>query len=170
MALYTVVEHRGTSHWYSRLVETAFETEGEARSAAEGDVDERDDQTNVVVFAATDIRAARTEVIRRGLDWRWQPGQGSRVTGRTLRHHRYRTFSPTWDHDHCNFCWQKFMDPSDPANKPEWFASGEIAAVGYGTIAFDDRPDDYYWVCESCFEDFDPFFHWKVLEGEPGEK
>jgi predicted Fe-S protein YdhL (DUF1289 family) len=37
--------------------------------------------------------------------------------------------------------------------------------VGYGTVAFDDRRDDD-WICEGCFRDFDPFFHWDVIEGD----
>jgi len=143
MPFYAAIAQREGDYWIGWLIETVFETEEAARSI---------------------------ETIKRGLDWRWHPGNASWLDGRTLRHHRYRAPSATWDHDHCEFCWQKFMDASDSANKAEWFASGELAAVGYATVAFDNRADDYHWVCEKCFHDFDPFFHWTVIEGERGEE
>ncbi len=62
------------------------------------------------------------------------------------------------------------MDPNDRANEPEWFANGEIVTVGYATTAFNERPDDYYWICKDCFHDFDPFFHWEVIERERREE
>ena len=43
-----------------------------------------------------------------------------------------------WDHDHCAFCWAKFADVDGP----------EILREGYAT------PDDYYWICPTCFTDF----------------
>lgn len=46
----------------------------------------------------------------------------------------------------------------------------EVATVGYATVAFDNRKDDYYWICEDCFRDFDRFFHWEVIEGDEAEK
>ncbi|MDQ2787503.1 MAG: hypothetical protein M3Y58_21145 [Chloroflexota bacterium] len=170
MAFYAAVVHRGKNYRIGGLIETAFETEEAARSAAAHDVDERDEARIVAVFSSADLQAAKIETIRRGLDWRWQPGQRVWLSGRTLHHHRYRTFGPTWDHDHCYFCWRKFMDPSEPTSKPEWFISGEIATEGYATTAFDERPDDYYWICDDCFHDFDPFFHWEVIEGERREE
>ena len=169
MPFYAAIAHREGDYWIGWLIETAFETEEAARSAAAREMNERDKETIIAVFISADLQAAKIEAIRRGLDWRWHPGEQSWLDGRTLRHHRYRAPSATWDHDHCEFCWQTFMDASDPANKPEWFASGELAAVGHATVAFDNRADDYYWVCEKCFHDFDPFFHWTVIEGERGE-
>lgn len=48
----------------------------------------------------------------------------------------WRQRSPTWDHDHCEFCWAKFsLAPDD---------LGE----GYCT------EDEYHWVCETCIHDF----------------
>jgi hypothetical protein len=173
MAYYAAVVHRGKNYRTGGLIETAFETEEVARSSAARDINERDEERIIAVFQAANLQAAKIETIRRGLDWRWQPesvswqpGRGKWVEGKTLRHHNYRTYSPTWDHDHCYFCWRRFMDPTDPANEPEWFANGEIATVGYGTVAFGERSDDYYWICEACFQEFDPFFHWTVIEGE----
>src|SRR6266568_4067173 len=46
------------------------------------------------------------------------------------------------DHDHCEFCWAKFMEEKLP----------EVMHFGYTTV------DRYRWVCEQCFEDFKDHF------------
>ena len=62
----------------------------------------------------------------------------------------WRSYSPAHpsknDHDHCVFCWAKFMSaPGD-----------NLLHEGYST---DDRQ---HWVCKPCFEDFVDLFTWKV--------
>ena len=57
---------------------------------------------------------------------------------------RYRPYSETWDHDHCEFCRAKFM-----------LAEGELQE-GYCTT------DEYRWICEPCFEDFRGEFRWTL--------
>ena len=42
-------------------------------------------------------------------DWRLQ-GQERQLQGAVLLHRRYHRRSPTSDHDHCEFCWAKFME------------------------------------------------------------
>lgn len=42
-------------------------------------------------------------------DWRLH-GQEKYLQGITLTWKRYRAPSATWDHDHCAFCWAKFVD------------------------------------------------------------
>lgn len=49
------------------------------------------------------------------------------------------------DHEHCEFCWEKFGD------------SPENLHVGYAT------PDRYYWICETCFHDFKEMFEWSIF-------
>jgi hypothetical protein len=49
------------------------------------------------------------------------------------------------DHDHCEFCGKKFSE------------SPEDLHFGYTTL------DDYYWICEPCFNDFEQMFEWKVI-------
>ena len=75
--------------------------------------------------------------------------QKSYLKGAKLVQRAYRRYSknPDWDHDHCAFCWAKFMaqDCSDVLRK------------GYATV------DDYHWVCERCFDDFKDLFEWKVI-------
>ncbi len=63
----------------------------------------------------------------------------------------WRRYSPrpgdSWEHDHCAFCWAKFRAEEDP----------EILHEGYAT------PDEYHWVCKTCFEDFRELFEWKIV-------
>lgn len=80
-------------------------------------------------------------------DWRLQ-GQERYLKGVTLvrRSYRQNPHNPNWDHDHCEFCWAKFsLDPN----------AREVEA-GYCT------PDDYRWICEPCFDDFNEMFDWKI--------
>ena len=48
-------------------------------------------------------------------DWRLQ-GQEQYLKGATLVRRLYREprCNPEWDHDHCEFCWAKFMLGSNP--------------------------------------------------------
>jgi hypothetical protein len=58
---------------------------------------------------------------------------------------------PTWDHDHCVFCWVRFAE----AGSPQAAADPDAVTEGYATAGppRDPRPD-YYWVCQTCFDDF----------------
>lgn len=78
-------------------------------------------------------------------DWRLT-GQEKYLKGVTLYRKRYVAPRPDWDHDHCEFCWAKFMDSDAP----------EIQREGYATEG------DKKWVCSSCYEDFKHTFKWLV--------
>ena len=82
-------------------------------------------------------------------DWRLT-FQERFLKGVTLAHRRYRRYAanPNWDHDHCAFCWAKFMIEDHP----------DVLHQGYATL------DDYHWICETCFEDFKEKFGWVVVE------
>jgi hypothetical protein len=77
-------------------------------------------------------------------DWRLT-NQEKHLLGRTLVWRRYVPPRPSWDHDHCEFCWATFMD-NEYADYRE----------GYTT------EDNYYWICPVCFEDFKDMFGWTV--------
>ena len=32
------------------------------------------------------------------------------------------------------------------------------------------EPEKQYWVCEACFNEFRPYFHWTVTEAEDDEE
>ena len=56
--------------------------------------------------------------------------------------------NPNWEHDHCAFCWAKFMVDDQPG----------VLHEGYAT------EDEYHWVCLTCFADFRDMFEWRVRE------
>ncbi len=76
-------------------------------------------------------------------DWRRQ-GQENYLKNKILIRRSYMPFREGWDHDHCEFCGDKFsLDESD-------------LHQGYSTL------DGYHWVCENCFQDFRDEFNWKI--------
>src|SRR5258708_1625205 len=80
-------------------------------------------------------------------DWRLT-NQGTYLTGVTLHRRLYFFWSESWEHDHCEFCWRKFLVPGDVAMD---FSTNE----GWTT------DDERRWVCDGCFADFKSRFHWK---------
>ncbi|MBL7799858.1 MAG: hypothetical protein JNL95_03955 [Chitinophagales bacterium] len=78
-------------------------------------------------------------------DWRLM-GQEGYLKGVTLKYDQYRQYSEDWDHDHCEFCGEKFTFDENPENLHE----------GYSTL------DEYTWICNNCFDDFRLMFEWKV--------
>lgn len=78
-------------------------------------------------------------------DWRLR-GQEEYLTGVMLVRQPWKPSNPTNDHDHCEFCWEKFAD------------CDECLHEGYST------QDRYRWICPSCFVDFKERFQWRVQE------
>jgi hypothetical protein len=87
-------------------------------------------------------------------DWRLA-GQEAYLAGATLKHCRYRRSSsnPKWDHDHCEFCWKKFVVTRGP----------EVSPMAFATL------DEYRWICEACFADFRAQFRW-VVDGNASDE
>jgi hypothetical protein len=79
-------------------------------------------------------------------DWRIR-NQAKYLKAEILKWAKWKTPKPDWDHDHCEFCSQKFSD--NP---------GHTNAVKYGYTT----ADKYYWICKKCFSDFKKLFEWKV--------
>ena len=78
-------------------------------------------------------------------DWRLQ-GQEEYLKGVTLQWRVYKECAPHWDHDHCEFCWAKFMDRD----------LADVLREGYVTV------DGGRWICKKCYDDFKEMFDWKV--------
>jgi hypothetical protein len=78
-------------------------------------------------------------------DWRLR-GQERYLKGAVLLWARWKCPRDEWDHDHCSFCWAKFMEEDFP----------EVLHFGYTTS------DDYRWICKECFEDFKDQFEWSM--------
>ena len=79
-------------------------------------------------------------------DWRLQ-GQEKYLFGKTLVHKKYAVKMTTTDHDHCEFCSDKFST-----------TISDCLTEGYATI------DDYHWICQNCFNDFKNDFEWTTLQ------
>lgn len=62
---------------------------------------------------------------------------------------------PGWDHDHCEFCWAKFMDRDDVE---------DVLREGYTTA------DEYWWVCAVCANDFAARLQLTLVDGPRGLK
>ena len=78
-------------------------------------------------------------------DWRLQ-GQDKYLLGKTLYFRQWKAQKQDWDHDHCEFCCDKFSNLADGLH------------VGYTT------KDHYYWICTTCYNDFKEMFGWNVIE------
>ena len=79
-------------------------------------------------------------------DWRLTC-QEDYLMNATLKHITHFTkHSDKWDHEHCSFCWAKFME-------------GDYADVLHeGYCALDEK----HWICEQCYQDFKEMFHFTV--------
>ena len=78
-------------------------------------------------------------------DWRLR-GQEEFLQRATLVWQSYRPANPRNDHDHCEFCWAKFMQTVEP----------DTLQIGYSTM------DREHWICKPCFDDFAAMFEWQV--------
>ncbi len=82
-------------------------------------------------------------------DWRLT-GQEAFLKGVRLLFKPYNEYSTSWDHDHCEFCGEKFsLRPGD-------------LSKGYTT------EDQYRWICNPCFEDFRESLGWTVITETTG--
>ena len=73
-------------------------------------------------------------------DWRLT-NQINYLFDKQLKFSKYVKHSDIWEHDHCEFCYEKFFNESQH---------------GYSTL------DNYYWICENCFNDFHEMFEWTL--------
>jgi hypothetical protein len=55
--------------------------------------------------------------------------------GATVSWSDWYSLKPSWDHDHCEFCWATFMSPNYPPEQRPWReAHPEVLTAGY-TVA-----------------------------------
>lgn len=78
-------------------------------------------------------------------DWRLT-NQENYLKSENLVWRSYAPSSVNNDHDHCEFCWVKFMASTGQDSLTE----------GYSTM------DGYRWICKECFNDFKDMFNWQV--------
>lgn len=96
-------------------------------------------------------------------DWRLA-GQVRFLQGAEFTRRPYRVWSETWEHDHCEFCWAKFMDPNFSDQHRKHIAEhSDVLTEGYTTTASHQHGADYHWICPTCFEDFAERFGWQAV-------
>jgi hypothetical protein len=100
-------------------------------------------------------------------DWRLT-GQESYLQAAELAWTRYRARSETWEHEHCAFCWAKFMDPDfSEAHRRHIAEHPDVLTEGYTTTAQHEQGPEYHWICKPCFDDFAERFQWRVATPPP---
>ncbi len=87
-------------------------------------------------------------------DWRLH-GQDN-LHGVTLHRRQYFLWRPDWDHDHCEFCWKSFELPGAP-ERPNQVTEGWTT------------DDEYSWICDGCFNDFEMRFSWNLRDRLPSD-
>jgi hypothetical protein len=92
-------------------------------------------------------------------------GQERYLQDATFVRKPYRVRSEAWEHDHCEFCSAKFIDPAfSDAHAAMYRGDPTLRTEGYAALDTGPRrEDDYHWICETCFEDFRDRFSWKVV-------
>ena len=99
-------------------------------------------------------------------DWRLTNQEGY-LREATLTWKRYHALHETWDHDHCEFCWAKFMDGDLFEDARRFIAANpDVLTAGYATTAEHERGADYRWICRRCFDDFADLFQWRIVEAD----
>ena len=68
-------------------------------------------------------------------DWRLS-GQEKYLKGIAFELKTWCSYKPGWDHDHCEFCYDKISSLDDCIH--EAYVSA----------------DNKYWICKKCYEDF----------------
>ena len=84
-------------------------------------------------------------------DWR-RNGQESYLMNVKLYHLHFQPYSAKWEHEHCEFCWDKFGISEDDLHD------------GYCTTP--QNSSGSYWICPECYHDFKDEFGWAVIEGK----
>jgi hypothetical protein len=96
-------------------------------------------------------------------DWRLT-GQERYLSGASWVRKRCRARSEKWEHDHCEFCQAKFMDPDfSPSHRTFIEEHPDVLTEGYATTAEHPHGADYHWLCPTCFSDFAERFGWRVV-------
>jgi len=102
-------------------------------------------------------------------DWR-RAGQEKYLLGERLTWKRYQALRGNWEHEHCAFCFQKFLDASysELARQALIDEPDKNDPAGYTTVGGDGQePAGKHWICKQCFEDLAQEFSWTVVDSDP---
>lgn len=94
----------------------------------------------------------------------WRRGQPGAPKGTRFRWREYVAPKPEWNHDHCLFCWAKFVPRSEEGK--EWLSrdTHTIYFAGYATV--EPSGSGFEWVCPSCFDDFAAELDFSVVDDD----
>jgi hypothetical protein len=103
-------------------------------------------------------------------DWRRQQLEDHQdLRGIRLTWKAYQAASGYREHEHCVFCWHKFLDPQYSEahrlaleNEPDKQSPG-----GYTNLGQNDFEGGKVWICRRCFEGFAADLEWIVVETDP---
>lgn len=102
-------------------------------------------------------------------DWRRMGQENELPPGTTLVFKSYRARSETWEHEHCRFCFTKFMDPGfSDAHRRFIEEHEDVLTEGFTTTDEHKKGADWHWVCPTCAEDFAGEFGLR-LQGGPAD-
>ncbi|MGZ6616197.1 MAG: hypothetical protein ACXVFQ_17400 [Solirubrobacteraceae bacterium] len=89
--------------------------------------------------------------------------------GADLTWKRSRALSTEWEHEHCEFCFHKFMDPESSPHAAEALRNepDKQSDAGYTNVEAPDRPAGKWWICKQCFADFAEELGWTVVDSDP---
>ena len=77
----------------------------------------------------------------------WRAENVENIRGESLSLRNYAQPSESWDHDHCNGCWDKFME------------AGTEGCLTQGYVTSSD-----IWICPTCFHDLKETMSWTVVQ------
>jgi hypothetical protein len=76
---------------------------------------------------------------------------------------QYRAESAEREHEHCELCWAKFMDPDFSEDHRRFVAEHpDVLMAGYTTATEKPQRASRHWVCEPCMAYFADEFGWSV--------
>ena len=101
-------------------------------------------------------------------DWR-RRGQENYLRDARLTWKHYQALSADWEHEHCEFCFQKFLDPNYSPVHADTLRQhpDQQVAAGYTNLEDDARAPGRWWICEQCFADFRDEFGWVIVDSDP---
>lgn len=75
----------------------------------------------------------------------------------------YHPPNENWEHEHCEFCWAKFIDPTfSEEHRRLVEAHPEHQTEGYATTGEHPHGAGYHWVCTRCWDDFAEEYGWRL--------
>src|SRR5919202_6889637 len=78
-------------------------------------------------------------------DWRLT-GQERYLASAQWVRKRYCAASEVWEHEHCEFCWAKFIDPDfSPQHRAFIAEHPQVLTEGYATTAAHPHGADSHW-------------------------